>query len=107
MKLANIHNPVRSGWFAEQGFRLDANPYLSGAYEAGKLLQRLPGTLPLHELTIGHDGGIFNGPKFSRLYTNDPEYGVPFLGSTDMLEADFTNLPLLHQKTARQFPYLE
>jgi hypothetical protein len=70
-------------------------------------LERLPGTQPLHELTTGHDRGIFNGPKFSRLYTNDPGHGVPFLGSTDMLEADFTNLPLLHKKTARQLPYLE
>ena len=86
---------------------MDASPYLSGAYEARKLLERLPGTLPLRELTTGHDGGIFNGPQFSRLYTNDPEYGVPFLGSTDMLEADFTNLPLLHKKVAKQLAYLE
>ena len=63
--------------------------------------------MPLRELTAGHNGGIFNGPKFSRLYTSDPEYGVPFLGSTDMLEADFTNMPLLHKKVARQLPYLE
>ena len=64
--------------------------------------------MPLHELTTGHDGGIFNGPQFSRLYVNDPDYGVPFLGSTDMLEADFTNLPLLHKKVAQDnFAYLE
>jgi type I restriction enzyme S subunit len=107
MKLADLRNPVRFDWLTDQGFRLDANPYLSGAYEARKLLERLLGTRPLRELTVGHDGGIFNGPKFSRLYTNDPEYGVPFMGSTDMLEADFTNLPLLHRKTADQFPYLE
>ena len=107
MKLAEIRNPVHFDWLADQGFRLDASPYLSGAYEARKLLERLPGTLPLHRLTTGHDGGIFNGPKFSRLYTNDPEYGVPFMGSTDMLEADFTNLPLLHQKIAKQLHYLE
>lgn len=107
MKLAALRNPVRFDWLSDQGFRLDAKPYLSGAYEARKLLERLPGTRPLRELTTGHDGGIFNGPKFSRLYTNDPEYGVPFMGSTDMLDADFTNLPLLHHKTADQFPYLE
>lgn len=107
MKLADLGNPVRFDWLADQGFRLDASPYLSGAYEARKLLERLPGTQPLYELTTGHDGGIFNGPMFSRLYTNDPQHGVPFLGSTDMLEADFTNLPLLHEKTARQLPYLE
>jgi hypothetical protein len=107
MKLADLHNPVRSDWLEDQGFRLDSSPYLSGAYEARKLLERIPGTVPLRDLTAGHNGGIFNGPKFSRLYTSDPEWGVPFLGSTDMLEADFTNTPLLHKKVANQFPYLE
>lgn len=107
MKLADLRNPVRFIWIADQGFRLDASPYLSGAYEARRLLEQLPGTRPLHTLTTGHDGGIFNGPKFSRLYTADPEYGVRFLGSTDMLEADFTNLPLLHKRIATQLSYLE
>ena len=107
MKLADLRNPVRFDWLADQGFRLDASPYLSGAYEARKLLERLPGTVPLRELTTGHNGGIFNGPKFSRLYMNDPQYGVPFMGSTDMLEADFTNLPLLDKKIARRLDYLE
>jgi hypothetical protein len=107
MKLADPGNPVRFTWLADQGYRLDSSPYLSGAYEARKLLDRLPRTQPLHELTCGYGGGIFNGPKFSRLYTNDPDYGVPFLGSTDMLEADFTYLPLLHKKIARRLPYLE
>ncbi|MBX6166475.1 MAG: restriction endonuclease subunit S [Thermobispora bispora] len=63
--------------------------------------------VPLHTLTAGHEGGIYNGPKFSRLYVNDPAYGVPFLGSTDMLEADFSWLPLLHKRIAQKFPYLE
>lgn len=107
MKLADLRNPVRFDWLEDQGFRLDSNPYLSGAYEARKLLERIPGTAPLYKLTTGHNGGIFNGPKFSRLYTSEPEWGVPFLGSTDMLEADFTNTPLLHKKVASQFPYLE
>ena len=43
MKLADIRNPVRFDWLADQGFRLDASPYLSGAYETSKLLERLPG----------------------------------------------------------------
>lgn len=107
MKLADLHNPARFDWLADQGFRLDSSPYLSGAYEARKLLERLPGTMPLQRVTTGHDGGIFNGPKFSRLYTTDPDWGVPFLGSTDMLEADFTNVPLLHKKVAGHFPYLK
>jgi type I restriction enzyme S subunit len=102
MKLVNFGNPVRYSWLAEQGLRLDAAPYLSGAYEARKLLERLAvPTEPLHRLTAGHDGGIYNGPKFRRVYVNDREHGVPFLGSTDMLEADFSWLPLLRKSDAQ------
>lgn len=109
MKLADIRNPVRSGWLADQGLRLNASPYLSGAYETKKLLERLPGTQQLHELTAGHDGGIYNGPQFRRSYVSDPEHGVPFLGSVDMLEADLTNTPLLLSKDAKssKLAYLE
>lgn len=107
MKLADPRNPVRFGWLKDQGFRLDSGPYVSGAYDARKILERIPRVQPLRELTTGHNGGIFNGPKFSRLYTNDPEWGIPFLGSADMLESDFTYMPLLHKNVARQFPYLE
>jgi len=104
MKISkDLDNPVRASWFADQSYRLDASPYLSGAYEARKLLERLSvPKVPLHTLTAGHEGGIYNGPKFSRLYVNDPAYGVPFLRSTDMLEADFSWLPLLHKMRKRR-----
>jgi type I restriction enzyme S subunit len=49
MKLADLRNPARSTWLSDQGFRLDASPYLFGAYEARKLLERLPGTQTLRE----------------------------------------------------------
>ncbi|MFJ7278080.1 restriction endonuclease subunit S [Kitasatospora sp. NPDC098663] len=108
MKIASKDNPVRLEWLREQGLRLDAAPYLSGAFEARKLLERLPVAKDrLGDVTAGHDGGIFNGPKFSRVYVTDPAHAVPFLGSTDMMEADFTHLPLLsYSKVAKKFPYL-
>jgi type I restriction enzyme S subunit len=108
MKLGNIGNPVRQSWLADQGYRIDASPYLSGAYEARKLLEglRVPKD-SLHVLTAGHEGGIYNGPKFRRVYVSGPHYGVPFLGSTDMMEADFTWLPLLRRREASALPYLE
>jgi type I restriction enzyme S subunit len=102
MKLANLNNPVRFDWLADQGFRLLASPYLSGGFEARKFLEQLPVlTIPLHELTAGHEGGIYNGPQFRRNYVNDIECGVPFLGSTDIMMADFTNIPLLRARDAR------
>lgn len=107
MKLVSLSHPVTSDWLADQGFRLDPSPYLSGALEARKLLERLPNTARLNNMTAGHNGGIFNGPKFSRIYLDDLNHTVPFLGSTDMMEADFSFLPRLSTKVADKFPYLE
>ncbi|MEU6559119.1 methylation-associated defense system restriction endonuclease subunit S MAD5 [Nocardia nova] len=107
MKVTSLDNPVRVDWFFEQGCRLDPTPYLSGALEARKRLESLPNTVRLDDVTAGHDGGIFNGPKFSRIYLNDPDYSVPFLGSTDMLEADFSYLPRLSRAIATKLSYLE
>ncbi|MFD4628754.1 restriction endonuclease subunit S [Streptomyces sp. NPDC058284] len=107
MKLVSLSHPVTSDWLADQGFRLDSAPYLSGALEARKLLERFPNTVHLNNVTAGHNAGIFNGPKFSRVYLDDPKYTVPFLGSTDMMEADFSFLPRLSTKVADKFPYLE
>jgi hypothetical protein len=107
VKVTSLHNPVKVDWFFEQGLRLDPTPYLSGALEARKRLEALPNTARLDSLTSGHSGGIFNGPKFSRIYLNDPEYSVPFLGSTDMLEADFSYLPRLSKDTADRLSYLK
>jgi type I restriction enzyme S subunit len=101
MKLGNLKNPVMASWLREQGFRLDAPPFLSGAIEARKLLEQLPVRKePLASLTTGHNGGIFNGPKFARTYVDDPEHGVPFVGSSDMLQADLSRLPLLRKTEA-------
>jgi len=54
----------------------------------------------LRDLTAGHNGGIYNGPKFSRIWVKDSRYGVPFLGSSAMLMADLSRLPLLSKKEA-------
>lgn len=102
MKLADPRNPVRFDWLSDQGYRLLASPYLSGAYEARKFLEQLPvPTTHLHELTSGHEGGIYNGPQFRRNYVNNRKYGVPFLGSTDIMMADYTDIPFLKAKDAR------
>lgn len=92
------------------GYRLDCSPYLGGALETKILLEKLPLRKdPLHKLTKGFDGGIYNGPKFSRTYVESPEYGVPFVGSSSMLYADLSDLPLLSRKQAegRMLRHLE
>jgi hypothetical protein len=103
MKLVNLDNPVRSGWFADQGLRLDAAPYLSGAYEARKLLERLPKTQQLAEVTQR----IFHAGRPTRQWVTDPDRGVPFFSSTDILEADYSYLPFISKKQIEQNPALQ
>lgn len=105
MKLADLRNPVRFNWLVDQGFRLDANPYLSGAYEARKLLERLPGTQPLREL-VRVPNGIFHAGRSARRWVTDPDYGVPFFSSSDILEADSSFLPLIAKSAVKDNPRL-
>jgi hypothetical protein len=105
VKLADLRNPVRFDWLADQGFRLDASPYLSGAYEARKLLERLPGTRPLQEL-VRTPNGIFHAGRSARRWVTDPKYGVPFFSSTDILEADSSFLPLIAHSAVNDNPRL-
>ena len=100
---------VPSKCLYQEGLRLDSKPYMSGALESRAILEALEYTEPLKSFTKGHNGGIYNGPKFSRTWVEDPEYGVPFLGSTTMLMADLSNLPLIRKKDAvsPKLSYLE
>jgi len=80
MKIAKLEVPVLSSWMEHNGLRLDSGPYLSGAMEARALLDRLKARKePLHQLTAGHNGGIYNGPQLVRNYVDDPAYGMPAL----------------------------
>jgi hypothetical protein len=101
MKSVSLKNPVMRSWLRDAGFRLDAPPFLSRSVEIQKLLlkAKLPKE-PLESLTAGHAGGIFNGPIFSRVYVDDPTFGVRFLSSSDMLRADLSGLLFLRKSDA-------
>ena len=94
MKLADLNNPVRFNWLADQGLRLDSSPYLSGAFETRRLLERLPGTQRINQL-VRTPLGIFHAGRVTRQWVSDPRHGVPFLSSSDILEADLSNLSLI------------
>src|SRR5437588_6621944 len=105
MKLTNFDNPVMSSWFAIKGARLDSKPYLSGALEARVLLEKLRvEKQPLEELTLGGIEGIINAGRIARMWVNAPEHGVPFLSSTDILQADLSNVSLIARKAVRLNP---
>ena len=93
---------VPHSWLQRDGRRLDCGPYMSGALEAKVRLETLKVRKErLGSLTKGHNGGIFNGPRFSRTWAESEDYGVPFVGSSSMLMADLTDLPLLRKKDAQ------
>lgn len=93
---------VRSSWLQEGGRRLDCNPYMSGALEARDTLRRLSVRKDaLHAVTCGYSGGIYNGPVFSRIWVDDLRYGVPFIGSSNISNADLSTLPLLKRSYAQ------
>jgi len=84
---------VPKTWLNNEGNRLDCGPFISGSVEARYKLKSLSGNSnELHELAEAK--GILNGPVFKRFYVNEEKYGVPFLGSSDMVNSRFENLPL-------------
>jgi len=90
---------IQRSWIEGYGYRLDTKPYLGGALEAKVLLEKLALRKDkLHTLTVGFEGGIYNGPHFSRTFVDSPEFGVPFVGGSSMLHADLSDLPLLSKK---------
>ncbi|UXU87844.1 methylation-associated defense system restriction endonuclease subunit S MAD5 [Burkholderia sp. S-53] len=91
---------VRSSWLEASGRRLDCNPYMSGALEARDALKRLPATEKLVDVTEG----IFHAGREGRVWVDDPNHGVPFLGSTDILAADLSALPLIAKKQVERNP---
>lgn len=96
---------IPSTWLEIDGRRLDCGPYMSGAVEAREHLKKHH-TESLKVLTGGHNGGIFNGPRFPRVYVDDLDKGVPFLGSTDILDADLSFVSLLSKKQVEGNPAL-
>lgn len=101
MKLTNFDHPVMSSWLRIKGARLDSKPYLAGGMEARMMLESLSvKKQSLSDVTAG----IFHAGREGRRYVENPEYGVPFLGSTDILNADLSTLPYLSKKQVSANP---
>ncbi len=86
---------IPSAWLEIEGRRLDCGPYMSGAIEAKELLKKLRVSKePLQDLTAD----IYHAGREGRTWVDSPEYGVPFMGSTDILASDLSMLPLMSKK---------
>jgi type I restriction enzyme, S subunit len=92
---------VRSSWLEESGRRLDCNPYMTGALEARDTLKRLSAP----KASLGSlCSGIFHAGREGRLWVNDERFGVPFLSSSDILDADLEGLPLIAKRQVIRNP---
>ena len=98
---------VPSRWIYREGQRLDCGPYLSGALEAWVTLEKLSvEKQPLASLTAGGISGLVNAGRIKRTWVTDPAHGIPFLSSTDILQADLSNVRLIARKAVLDNPKL-
>lgn len=106
MKVSTLENPITSRWLEINDLRLDGSPYLTGAIEARAILDKLPaGCLkPLQSVTKNGMAGIYHAGREGRQYVDSSEHGVRFMGSTDILAADLTNLPYLSKVQVQRNP---
>ncbi|QDU76844.1 hypothetical protein Pan97_39010 [Bremerella volcania] len=105
MKLMNSRHPVKASWIREMAYRLDARPFISGALEARKTLEGL-GAKKDQLITLTRDGmkGIYHAGREGRTWVDDPNHGVPFLSSTDILNADLSTLSLMAKRQVKKKP---
>ncbi len=98
---------IPSSWISRDGLRLDCNPYMTGALEARIRLDEL--SYPkerLEHLCEGGISGLVNAGRITRQWVEDATYGVPFLTSTSILQADLSKLRFISKRAVRQNPKL-
>lgn len=96
---------IPSKWIEETGLRLDCGPYMSGAIEAREMLQKHP-LHPLCKLVVEKNGGIFNGPRFVRIFVNNPEHGIKLISGAEMIQSDLSNVNLIAKSQVKSMPYM-
>lgn len=94
---------IPSAWLELDEYRLNAKPYFSGAIEAKISLERHTCEV-LAELTVGGKKGIFNGPRFGRVYVDDPNHGVTLLSGSNMLQCDISHASMIARRQAESMP---
>lgn len=88
---------VPISWIRQWESRLDCGPYMSGAIEARELLKRMK-TAPLVTLTRNGIKGMYHVGMDKLRWVDDPNAGVPFLRSSDILKADLSGQPYISSK---------
>lgn len=103
-----------------EGQRLDASYHASPGVQALRTLREWASAPPVATMGAPHllresapgyvarrldrladvcvPGGVFIGGRSKRIYVDDPERGIPFLSSSDMLMASFDGVKLISKK---------
>jgi hypothetical protein len=98
---------IPSSWISRDGWRLDCNPYMSGALEARLRLTELSCLKEkLKDLCEGGISGLVNAGRITRQWVDDPAHGVPFLSSTTILRGDLSNLSFISNRAVLENPKL-
>src|SRR5712691_6056668 len=88
-----------STWLIEEEHRLDCGPFVKGSIEVRKKLQYLRCTKDhLVEVTKGGLLGMYHVGQDKIIWARDEVFGMPFLGSSDILNADLSYLPFISRK---------
>jgi type I restriction enzyme S subunit len=92
---------IKSTWLPKGGYRLDCSPYLGGAIETEILLEELP----VRKDSLGSvTKAIYHAGRESRQWVEDREHGIPFIGSSDILRADLSDLSLISKAQVAKTP---
>ena len=86
---------AKNNWFVDSDLRLDASFHLSEGNVTKKYIRNSP-----YQITnIGYySDHISYGGRVKRYYVTDKEKGVHFIGSSDMLKADLSNVKYISKK---------
>lgn len=94
---------AKSNWLNDGEQRLDASFHLSDGRLSKIKIDKCPyEALPLQKVTKS----LYNGARFKRIYVKDEAYGIPFMGSSDMLKSDVDNLKFISKKLSKNIDSL-
>ena len=95
---------AKSNWLEGNGQRLDASYHLSDGRLSKVKINKCPyKVLPLQKVTKS----LFNGARFKRIYVKDEVFGIPFMGSSDMLKSDVDELKFISKKLSKNIHSLQ
>lgn len=83
--------------------RLDCGPYVNDSFAIKKLLKSADVKKDfLKDLTKGGSRGIFKAPRLSPKYVVDPDFGVKYLSSSEILEKDYLDVKSINVEQANE-----